>query len=77
MTVVSCDTYDRKMYLTAKMFSASIGRLFWAIPIALCVSMQPIAPASAQAIRPDALQAEIASDPRPMALFVTGPLGDT
>ena len=72
MTVVSCDAYDGAMHLTAKMFSASIGRLFLAIPITLCVSMQLIAPAFAQVISRAALQAEVASDPRPMALFVTG-----
>jgi CubicO group peptidase (beta-lactamase class C family) len=60
------------MYKTARMFCAPIGRLFWAIPITLCLSMQLIAPAFAQAIRRDLLQTEVASDPRPMALFVTG-----
>ncbi len=58
--------------MTARIFSASLGRLFWAIPITLCLSLQPVAPAFAQAIRRDQLLAEVASDPRPMALFVTG-----
>jgi D-alanyl-D-alanine carboxypeptidase len=60
------------MQMTARIFSASLGRLFWAIPITLCLSLQPVAPAFAQAIRRDQLLAEVASDPRPMALFVTG-----
>lgn len=60
------------MHKTARTFSASIGQLLWAIPITLCLSLQPVAPAFAQAIRRDQLQTEVASDPRPMALFVTG-----
>lgn len=70
--MIGCSAYDGTMYKTARMFCAPIGRLFWAIPITLCLSMQLIAPAFAQAIRRDLLQTEVASDPRPMALFVTG-----
>ena len=70
--MVACNAYDGTMHKTARMFSAPIGRLFWAIPITLCLSLQPVAPAFAQAIRRDQLQTEVASDPRPMALFVTG-----
>ena len=72
MTVVSCNPYNGTMHLKAKIFNAPIGRLFWALSITLYMSMQPTAPAFAQAIGRDALQTEIASDPRPMVLFVTG-----
>jgi D-alanyl-D-alanine carboxypeptidase len=72
VTVVACNAYDANMQLTAKMFSSPICRLLWAIPITLWVPIQPIAPAFAQAIGRDVLQTEVASDPRPMALFVTG-----
>jgi D-alanyl-D-alanine carboxypeptidase len=70
--MVACNAYDDTMYLKAKMFSTKIGGLFGAIPITLCIVMQPISPAFAQAIGRDTLQAEVAADPRPMALFVTG-----
>lgn len=69
---MSCNAYDESMHPTTKMCSAPIGRLFWAIPIILCVTMQPIAPSFAQAISRDALQTEVASGSRSMALFVTG-----
>ena len=72
VTMVACNAYDDIMYLKAKMFSATIGGLFGAIPITLCILMQPISPAFAQAVSRDALQAVVAADPRPMALFVTG-----
>ena len=70
--MVACNAYDDIMYLKAKMFSTTIGGLFGAIPITLCIVMQPISPAFAQAIGRDTLQAEVAAAPRPMALFVTG-----
>lgn len=70
--MVACNAYDDTMYLKAKMFSAVVGGLFGAIPITLCIVMPPISPAFAQAVSRDALQAEVAADPRPMALFVTG-----
>lgn len=70
--MVACNAYDDIMYLKAKMFSTTIGGLFGALPITLCIVMQPISPAFAQAIGRDTLQAEVAAAPRPMALFVTG-----
>lgn len=72
MTVLTRNTYKGAMHLTPNMFSAPTGRLFWAILIALCVSIQPVAPAFAQALSRDVLQTEVASASRPMALFVTG-----
>jgi D-alanyl-D-alanine carboxypeptidase len=43
-----------------------------AMAIALCMVLQPAGPAFAQAVSRDVLQADLAADARPMALFLTG-----
>ena len=71
MTNCGCNGYDRPMHTMAHGFSPQRRLLLRAFAIALCLC-QPTASAFAQAIDRDVVQANIASDPRPMALFLTG-----